>query len=287
MCIKIITGIAAIVVVGLIGTVLISQSRFNSQIEKDVESLLEKAKTDDQVFKKEDLEGLPEPVKGYFNKVMKEGQPYIDTVRLKQRGEFRVGGDNSSPWRSFTATQHYSINPPGFIWDAEIDFFPLVPVRVVDRYKNGEGSLQGKLLSAINVADAKPSPEMNSGELLRYLGEAVWFPTALLPDQGVQWESIDNNTARATIEDQGIQASALFHFNEENEVVKIHAEKRYRQEDNSSKPWTGYFEDYEKRNGILIPLKGEVGWDLEEGYLSYWKGSIKEIEYGITKEDSQ
>ncbi len=44
-------------------------------------------KTQDRVFKKEDLEGLPEPVKGYLNRVLEEGQPYVNTVCLKQKGD--------------------------------------------------------------------------------------------------------------------------------------------------------------------------------------------------------
>lgn len=281
MWIKILAGMMGIIILGLVGNVLVSRNHLNEKVNRDVKGVLEGAKTQNRVFKKEDLEGLPEPVKGYLNRVLEEGQPYVDTVRLKQKRRFRVGEDNRSPWKPFETTQHYSIHPPGFIWEAKIKFFPLLPVRVVDMYKDGEGSLQAKLLSTIAVGEAKSSPEMNSGELLRYLSEAVWFPTAFLPDQGVEWKSVDDNIARATIEDQGIKASVLFKFNEKNEVVEIHTEERYRQEDNSFKPWTGYFEDYQERNGILIPLEGEVGWDLREGYLSYWKGRIQEIEYNI------
>jgi len=269
--------VVLVVIISLIGFLLFSWYSFDGEINGDVGDLLEKAEVKEAVFTKEDLEGLPKPVKEYLENVLNEGQPYITTVRLKQKGEFRV----QESWKPFTATQHYSTTPPGFIWDASIDFFPLIPVRVVDMYKDGEGSLRGKLLSTITVAEAKTSPEMNSAEFTRYLSETPWFPTALLPGQGVEWEPVDDNTARATLEHRGAKASLLFYFNDRNEITKVHTEERYRQEDGSFQPWTGYFENYQVKNGILVPLDGEVEWNLPEGNQSYWKGHIQKIEYDL------
>jgi hypothetical protein len=276
---KIYIGIGVLIVVFvLIGVILVNRYNWNRGIDGDVEDILANADFDgDQVFNNGDLEGLPSPVKGYLGKVLQEGHPIIKTVRLEQRGEFRVGDS----WRPFTATQHYSVDPPEFLWDAGIDLFPLVQVRVVDMYKDGEGSLRGKILSTITVTEMKPSPEMNSAELTRYLSEAVWFPTALLPRQGVEWEPVDEDPARVTLEHGGAEASLLFHFNNRNEVTKVHTEERHRQGDNTFQPWTGYFQNYEEKNGILIPLDGEVEWNLPEGDQSYWKGRIQKIEYNI------
>lgn len=278
---KMYIGIGAlIVIVGLVSVVLVSNYRLDMKINEQVEELLASSESEDnKVFRKEDLEGLPQPVRLYLENVLKEGQPYINTVRLEQKGEFRI----RDSWKSFTSTQHYSMEPPGFIWDASIDFLPLLPVRVVDKYKEGEGSLQAKLLSTITVSETEPSPKMNSAELLRYLSEAVWFPTALLPGGGVEWEPVDENTARAILEHRGTKASLLFHFNDQNKVARVHTEKRYRQEDNSFQPWTGHFENYQVKNGVLIPLDGRVEWNLPEGDQAYWKGHIQKIKYNVKK----
>ncbi|WP_425532220.1 DUF6920 family protein [Aromatoleum anaerobium] len=48
----------------------------------------------------------------------------------------------------------------------------------------GVGSGQAQLLSAVTVASDRDKPELNSGSLHRYLAEAVWYPTALLPSAG-------------------------------------------------------------------------------------------------------
>jgi hypothetical protein len=41
----------------------------------------------------------------------------------------------------------------------------------------------------------------------------------------------------------------------------------------------GRFINYQERNGMLIPLDGEVAWNLPDGDLSYWRGRIEAIEY--------
>lgn len=35
-------------------------------------------------------------------------------------------------------------------------------------------------------------------ELMRLLGEAAWYPTVLLPGQGVRWQPVDDRSAEAT-----------------------------------------------------------------------------------------
>ncbi|WP_458188131.1 DUF6920 family protein [Haladaptatus sp. NG-WS-4] len=266
-------------VVGVFAAVFLGRIRLERKNTRLVGELLSDAASHpEREFSKDSLEGLPEPVQRYFQTVLEEGQPYVRAVRLHQRGEFRLGGATGA-WKPLEATQHFTVDPPGFVWDAEIEMMPFVPTRVVDAYKAGSGSLHAKLLSTIPVADVEPSPEMDEGELLRYLGESVWFPTALLPDEGVEWKPIDDQSARAMIEHDGNTASLVFHFDDRDEVERVFAEGRYRQEDDSFEPWTGYFRNYQVRNGMRIPIDAEVAWNLPDGDVSYWRASIEEIEH--------
>lgn len=255
-----------------------NRRQFASEIDRHVDEL--RADTEsagDAVVSDADWADLPAPVQRYLDTVLEDGQKFVESAHLQQRGEFRLGGPDAS-WRSLEATQYVTVSPPGFVWDAEIDVFPLIPARVLDMYKRGQGILKARLLSAIPVADAGPSPEMDHGELVRYLAEAVWYPTALLPANGVEWTAIDDHSARATLEHEGVTASVVFHFDENDEVVRVTTE-RYRQEDDSFAPWTGYFREYERRSGMRIPTAGTVEWNLPDANLEYWRASIDEIEY--------
>lgn len=267
----------------LVGTLavvlLVGRARFERTTAQFVDHLDATADSRaDEVFTPDDLDGVPEPVSRYLDAVIEDGRPYVDAVRLDQRGEFRLGGATGA-WKPLEATQRFSVDPPGFVWDADIRFAPFVSTRVVDRYTDGEGSLRATLLSAVPVASADPGPAMNDAELQRYLAESVWFPTALLPTQGVDWEPIDDRSARATIEDRGNTASLVFHFSDADEVERVSTDRRYRQEDDSFAPWTGSFHDYRRRDGVHIPMDAEVAWSLPDGDQSYWRASVERIQY--------
>ena len=125
--------------------------------------------------------------------------------------------------------------------------------------------------------------------LQRYLAEAVWFPTALLPSEGVSWSEIDDGTAMATLKDSGTTVSLECRFNKVGEITGVFTPGRYREVDGRYEltPWGGHFRNYEERVGIRIPVDADVEWQLPGGDLPYWKGRIVEIEYDtIMKESS-
>ena len=66
----------------------------------------------------------------------------------------------------------------------------------------------------MSLANLRGTPEVAQGELMRFLVEAVWYPTALLPSQGVQWEAVDDTSAKATLKDGATTLTLLFRFNE-------------------------------------------------------------------------
>ncbi len=221
----------------------------------------------------------PPPVRRYFETVLSAGQPHVETVRLQQEGTFRLGGADAA-WHPFTATQTYTVSPPGYVWDAEVELRSHVPVRVVDAYLDGKGLLRANVLGALPVASAGPDPRTNEAELQRYLSEAPWFPTALLPAGGAAWEGIDDRTARASIEDGDVTASATFHVDEEGYVRRLTAD-RYRQDTDGVAPWVGRYAAYAERDGLVIPTEAEVGWETADGEVPYWRGRITDVEYGF------
>ncbi|GGC67410.1 DUF6920 family protein [Haloferax sulfurifontis] len=227
-----------------------------------------------------DTTDLPAPVRRYLERVLPDEPPLVRSVRLRQTGEFRLG-DADSPWKPMTATQHYTVDPPGFVWDARIDLVPFLSVRVADAFVGGAGTLEATLLSVVTVADAPRSPELDEGELSRYLAEMVWFPTAFLPGHGVSWEPRDDRSARATLSHGGSTATVVFHFDEIDEIARVTAD-RWRETGHGEyerRPWTGRFRDYREVNGIRVPAAAEVAWTLPTGDLPYWRATIDDVEY--------
>lgn len=228
-------------------------------------------------YNPDDVTGLPAPVGEYFETVLEQGQCYVDGASLKQEGRFRLGGVESD-WHPFTARQTYTVSPPGYVWDADIELAPYISARVLDAYVDGEGRLRANLLGAIPVATAGPDPRMNEAELQRYLSETPWFPTALLPAAGVTWEGIDDRTAEATIADGDVTATAMFHFDSTGQITRITAD-RYRQDTDTVATWVGHYRAYERHDGMVVPTEAEVGWETADGEVPYWRGRITDIQY--------
>jgi hypothetical protein len=224
-----------------------------------------------------ELEGLPDPVQRYFQAVLKDGQPIVSAVNLSQQGLFNMS-ETKAKWSPFTATQSVTTQRPGFDWDARIQMATGVSAFVHDAYMLGVGSLQASLLGLFTVADVRGTPEAAQGELLRFFAEMSWYPTALLPSQGVRWEAIDDTSARATMTDGAITVSLVFRFNPEGTIETMRAEARCRDK-LTTMPWSGRFWNYSTRDGMLIPLEGEVGWDYPDGIRLYYKGKVTEINF--------
>ncbi len=231
-------------------------------------------------YNQTELEGLPTPVQRYFRKVLKDGQPLIASAKLSQKGQFNMS-ETEVKWNPFTATQIAIAQPLGFDWDGHIQTVPGLNILVHDTYRSGVGNLHASLLGLFTVAAMHDISELNQGELMRFFAEAVWYPTALLPSQGVRWEAIDDNSARGTLTDGKTKASIVFRFNSEGTIDTFRADARYGTFNGklSAMPWVGRMSDYAVRDEMYIPLNGEVGWERPEGTWVYFKGRITEIEY--------
>jgi hypothetical protein len=73
------------------------------------------------------------------------------------------------------------------VWNARVVVARLLHVRVLDSLIEGRGAGHVSFLSAFIVSADAGTPEMNSGSLHRYLAEAVWYPSALLPSRKLRW----------------------------------------------------------------------------------------------------
>lgn len=225
-----------------------------------------------------ELGALPAPVRRYLRAVLRDGQPMVEGARLRHRGTLNLGG---TCWQPFESEQRVSACRPGFDWDARVRLAPGLTVRVHDAYVAGEGVLHGKLMGLLPVVDVHGAGEIADGELMRFLAEATWYPTALLPSQGVEWAAIDATSARATLHDGDARASLAFTFGDDGLVRTVEADARGRMVGGRlvPTPWRGRFGGYEERGGMRIPLEGEVSW-IEDGVEKpYWLARIAEVAY--------
>lgn len=229
-----------------------------------------------------ELAALPEIVQHYFRHVLVDGQRRIRLTRLLQRGTLRTSTRNPR-WLTFDAEQVIAPATRGFLWIARVRMLPWISLQICDRFIAGRGIGELRMFSAVRIASDHDHPELDEAQLHRYLAEAVWSPTALLPTSGVRWTALDDESALASITVQGIHVSLEFRFNARNEICSVHCPGRWmRTRSGYNKvPWQGRFADYVQSNGMRVPLAGEVAWLEDSDWQSVWKGRIEEIRHEL------
>jgi Family of unknown function (DUF6544) len=272
----------AVLVVVLFGVVLLSVLRWQSSSAALLDRLeggpLQQAGT----FSPENAEDLPAPVAKYFHRVLRRGQPAVRHAMLTETGEFLIG---PGKWTSFRATQHVMVTPPGFVWDARIRMIAGMNVFVRDAYVGGGGTMEASLLSLYSLTRQSGRRELDSGALQRYLGEAVWLPTALLPSAGVTWTPLNDRAAIARLTDGETTVSVEFRFDPAGDVVEVYAADRFREVAGRYErtPWTVTCSEHAVRGDMRIPLRCEVAWLLPSGPLPYWRGRIETTHYDLAR----
>ena len=225
-----------------------------------------------------ELDGLPAPVQRYFRAALADGQPIIAAVTIDMTGTFNMS-PTGEQWKHFTSRQRVVTRRPGFLWDAAIRIAPGVNVRVVDSYIAGIGRLRAAVQGFFVMADLRGDGDIARGELMRWIAEVAWYPTALLPSQGVRWEAVDDGSARATVIDGALHVALLFRFDQTGLIGSFRADARGNMVGKAMvmAPWEGAWSNYQVRDGMQIPLTGEVAWMRPEGRRPYFVGTVTAV----------
>lgn len=222
------------------------------------------------------LKHLPEPVQRYLNYTGVVGQPWINTVRIKYTGRFRMAVDK--PWMPIKADQVYTTNPPAFRWQAQFKMFGLWLMNGDDTYQHGQGHMFGKVAGLFKVVDFR-GEEMNQGTMLRYLNEMTWFPIALLSDY-ITWQAVDDSSVDVTFTDCGKSVTARLFFGDDGRLINFSA-MRYRENKGSFTldRWDTPMTEWGVLGGLNLPIRGQAVWKLPAGDLPYADLKLTEIEY--------
>jgi hypothetical protein len=256
---------------GILILVLIAgKYRLSIQFKKEVHELFGDSKNiSSRTFSYAQISGLPEPVQRYFKRVLQNGQPYISYVRIKHDGTFKTGLDK--PWVKILGEQYATTDKPGFIWKGSTTLFT-----ARDMYIKNQGRLVVSLFGLLPIVNGK-GKNFNQGELLRWLGESVLYPTNLLPSQSLKWSAIDQHTAQFTFNHDSFSLVYMVTFNDVGEIIQLQT-KRYMDQDHLES-WVIKMANYKEINHVLVPTNFDVLWRLRGGDFSYARFNITKVEY--------
>jgi len=222
---------------------------------------------------------LPTPVARYLAAAVAADRAAVGAADVETEGEFLMTPPNG--WKPFHARQHFGVTPPGFVWDARIAMAPFMTVFVRDAYVGGRGEMVARVLGLYAVVDAPNSAALAEGQLMRFLAEMIWIPSALRPGRGITWTSIDDQHAAAHLSDRGQTVTLQFTFNANADIVEVFSPARMRAIDGGYQPapWAVRCWDHQNRLGFRIPTACEAEWRLPEGPRPYWRGRVTNIRF--------
>jgi hypothetical protein len=217
---------------------------------------------------------LPDRIAGHLSRVMPEGTEIPAHVRLAQTGEM-VRRPGEKPLE-FSAVQDYEVAKVGFEWRASFGPNPMVRLNVVDRYRDGDGSLSVRVWGLVPLSRSS-GPDSDRAEAMRYLAELPWVPQAMGSNPELSWRDLEDGSVEVSTLIGGRAASVRLSF--DDGLIRSASGIRPRIAGRTAidTPFTGTFGDYVELGGIRVPGSAEVSWDLPEGPFTYWRGEVTSL----------
>lgn len=255
--------------------------QFQTMVNAEIDILLKGNKEKKEVVQKSQPEDLPKPVQHWLQKSGALEKESAYCARIKQVGSMRTSPDGK--WMHFTAEQYFDFSSPGFVWTTQVEVMPLVNMVGRDKFTNGEGSMLIKFLSLIPVVNESNNEKINSGTMLRYLGEVSWFPTTVLRSP-VTWEPIDSLSVKASLKYKNTSAEGIFYFSENGDFKAFEADRYYGGgADAKRERWRVEAVDYKEINGIRTPYKNRAIWKLKDGDFIWLELEVTTLETNMPK----
>ncbi len=251
---------------------------FDREVQLAVASIQTSATSPGTIVDESSLAHLPLPVQRWLRRASVPGKAIVASAHLRQKGRMRTAPDGA--WMPVRAEQWIALTSPAFVWSARMYPAPGLHIAGRDTLREGRGRMLIKVLSSYTIADVE-GPEINQGALVRFLAEIVWAPSAALADT-IRWSPFDDNRATATLVQGNTSVSAIFEFSAEGDPRTIRADRYYTREQGATlEKWRiGIDPDgFQIIDGLRIPMKSTVTWELAEGDFEWFQVEISDLEF--------
>jgi hypothetical protein len=202
------------------------------------------------------LVALEEPVQRYLNHALAPGAVVAGGRRFSMVGRIKVGR-----WLAFDAVQEMSRDGHAFTWTARAGLGPIRPLRVVDRYRLGAGSTEGRLFGRLRFmhADDEDTGRSAAG---RAAVESVMDPASLLPDNGVSWRAERNDliVARFDVPPERAQVRLRIDAIGALRSVEIMRWGNVGQDGFRYIPFGGDIHAEQRFGDLVVPSELTIGW---------------------------
>lgn len=261
--------------VGLAVIIFLSVSCEKSEMN-EIEFLLNEHHAEGYTITDAHVNHLPQPLQNYLSATGVVGSQYANSIKLNYAGNFKL--NENAEWASMEAVTYVTNEPVSRNWIGEINS-PMGKMTGLDYYYNGAGKLDIRIVPSVPFMFSD-GYELSVSELIAYLGELVYNPSACLNSQ-IAWQQVSDYAVKATIEDAGLSVSGIFYFDENYLVTRFESDDRYFGDTKNKLPWIVYVQDYKIFSGIKIPTTFSAVWIKTEGEYEYINATITGLLFDV------
>ncbi|WP_301003909.1 DUF6544 family protein [Arsukibacterium sp.] len=224
------------------------------------------------------LNGLPEAARRFFLFCITPGTPLYTVADLSMSGRFGMGNHHKPDYLAMQARQILA-PPDGFIWQMQAR-------RSLLRVSGSDSASWTRfwLHELLPVARNGASLDQRRSAFGRYVAEALfWTPAAVLPGPGITWSHLTDNSARLTVNQQGMSQSVDLTVADNGQPLLVsfmrwsnaNPQKRY-----TLQPFGGYLSDFRDFAGFKLPCHVEAGNHFGTAdYFAFFVADIQQIRW--------
>jgi hypothetical protein len=159
-----------------------------------------------------------------------------------------------------------------------------MPLAARDLYRDGYGEMKGKLINLFTIIFDN-SRETAQSILGTTFCEFLFIPGYIF-SANIVWESLTENSVRATVTDNGFVVSGIFYFDGDGFFTHVETEDRYCYK-GKNRYWKVKFsaviERYKNQGNLKIAERVKGSWHFPEGDFEYYKGVIDRIVFNVSE----
>jgi hypothetical protein len=191
---------------------------------------------------------------------------------LGWKGRFRLGPDK--PWMTVEAVQFDARAPVARFFHMKARMMGVLPVLARDTYVDGKGRMLARVAGLFTVADGK-GPAFDTGELVTWLNDAVFFAPTMLLGPSTRWAHVDDSTFDLALTDRGRTVTARVSVDAQGAPVNFETSDRYLNDPSTPQHalvrgrWSTPIDSWRRVGRRVFPARGKAVWRLPAGDFPY------------------
>lgn len=220
---------------------------------------------------------LPAPAQRWLLRAITPGTPLARSALLRMHGTIRLQA-GADPWPM--RAEQVLAPPMGFVWKADVGR-GLMRIRGFDGYAGGRGRLRWRLWGLVPVVSQSGAATDRSAAG-RLGGEAALLPSALLPQDGVVWEPVDESSARFILDVDGERVVSTVTVNDAGRLTRVVIRRWNGDEANGPVgylPFVVTFEGEQTFGGYTVPARLAAGWERDGSPDPFFNAELDDVAY--------